>query len=770
MTVPPSTPDLSSSMMPVSRQLLARVRDVMAGADKAQQRLDKIVSVIAADMVAEVCSVYVIRPGEVLELFSTKGLNESAVHNTRLRVGEGLIGLVGAQARPIALADAASHPDFVLRPETGEELYQSLMGVPVLRGGRVIGVISVQNRIRRNYSDEEIEVLETVAMVLAELISGGELIDRAELMPADGNALLPLRIGGSTINPGLGVGVAVLHEPKFSVTKLVAEDVDLEHERLQNAVSEMHGALDDMMKQSDLAAAGEHREVLESYQMISEDTGWFTRIDEAVSGGLTAEAAVQKINNDIRARMNQITDPYLRERIHDLEDLSTRLLHHLSGSDALNGPLAGDPSTHNANSLILVARNMGPAQLLDYDRSKLVGLVLEEGSPTAHVSIVARALDIPVVGQARDILKQIEMGEPIIVDGTNAQVFIRPGEEVCERFRNSARVRAERKAAYSQLRDLKSITKDGVRVSLNINAGLLIDMHHLHDMGADGVGLYRTEVPFMVRSDFPDVAAQREVYTKVFKQSSAKPVIFRTLDVGSDKILPYWSAQDEENPAMGWRAIRISLDRPMIMRQQLRALIQAAVGRDLSVMFPMVAEVSEFDQARSLLERELKRESERGRDVPKSVRAGVMLEVPSLLFQLPVLLERVDFVSVGSNDLCQFLFAADRGNPRLSKRYDMLSSPVLSMLRDVVVHCDEAGVDLSLCGEMAADPLDAMALIGIGFRSISVQPSAVGPIKAMIRSLDLKPLGQYVETLYGLSQHSLRGKILSFAKDQGVKV
>lgn len=770
MTVPPTTTVLSSSMMPVSRKLLARVRDVMAGADKAQQRLDKIVSVIADDMVAEVCSVYVIRPGEVLELFSTKGLNASAVHNTRLRVGEGLIGLVGAHARPIALADAASHPNFVLRPETGEELYQSLMGVPVLRGGRVVGVITVQNRIRRNYSDEEIEVLETVAMVLAELISGGELIDRAELMPADGNALLPLRISGLAINSGLGVGVAVLHEPKFNVTKLVAEDVDFEHERLQNAVSEMHGALDDMMKQSDLAVAGEHRDILESYQMISEDTGWFARIDEAVSGGLTAEAAVQKINNDIRARMNKITDPYLRERIHDLEDLSARLFQHLSGTNSLNGPIAGDEAIRSASSLILIARNMGPAQLLDYDRSKLVGLVLEEGSPTAHVSIVARALDIPVVGQARDVLNQIETGEPIIVDGNNAQVFIRPGEEVCERFRNSARVRAERKAAYSQLRDLKSITKDGVRINLNINAGLLIDMNHLHDMGADGVGLYRTEVPFMVRSDFPDVAAQREVYTKVFEQSSAKPVIFRTLDVGSDKILPYWSAQDEENPAMGWRAIRISLDRPMILRQQLRALIQAGAGRDLSIMFPMIADVSEFDQAHLLLERELKREIELGRGSPKSVRAGVMLEVPSLLFQLPALLERVDFISVGSNDLCQFIFAADRGNPRLSKRYDMLSPPVLSMLRDVVNHCNKAGVDLGLCGEMASDPLDAMALIGIGYRNISIQPSAVGPIKAMVRSLNLEPLRQYVKTLYGSSQHSLRGNILSFAKDQGVKV
>jgi len=757
-------------MSPVSRRLLARVRDVMAGEGTAQQRLDKIVLIIAADMVAEVCSVYVMRAGEVLELFGTKGLNASAVHNTRLRVGEGLIGLIAAHARPFALADAQNHPGFVFRPETGEEMYQSLMGVPILRGGRVVGVIAVQNRTRRNYGEEEVEILQTVAMVLAELVGGGDLISRDELMPADGNALLPLRLEGISLNPGIGVGVAVLHAPQFHISKMVAEDVDLEHERLRKAVAEMHGALDDMMQHSDLAAAGEHREILESYRMIAEDAGWFARIDEAISGGLTAEAAVQKVHNDIRARMNQVTDSYLRERVHDLEDLGGRLLQHLVGGSDSNGAMPDDEKVRNAKRVILIARNMGPAQLLDYDRSKLAGLVLEEGSLTAHVSIVARALDIPVVGQARGILDMIETGEPIIVDGINAQVFVRPGEEVRQRFKNSARVRAERKAAYGQLRDLESATEDGVHISLNINAGLLIDMPHLHDMGADGVGLYRTEVPFMVRSEYPGVDEQRNIYAKVYEQSKGKPVIFRTLDVGGDKMLPYWNAQDEENPAMGWRAIRVSFDRPMLLRQQLRALIKAASGRDLSVMFPMIAEVPEFDQARSLLDQELQREQKRGTEMPTSISAGVMLEVPSLLFQMPALLKRVDFVSVGSNDLYQFLFAADRGNSRLSERYDLLSPPGISMLRDVVNHCNEAQVKLSLCGEMAASPLDAMALVGLGFRSLSMQPNAVGPIKAMIRSLKAEPLSQYMNSLYGLSQHSLRGNLRAFAKDHGVIV
>ncbi len=749
---------------PTPRRLLARVRDVMAGAGTAQERLNEIVAIIATDMVAEVCSIYVQRAGEVLELFATQGLKPTAVHQTRLRVGEGLIGHIADHARPLNLADAQNHPLFAFRPETGEEIYQSLMGVPILRGGRVIGVLAVQNRTRRNYAEEEVETLQTVAMVLAEMVAGGELISRDEMLPADGNALLPLRLEGVRLNSGHGMGVAVVHKPHHNVRHLVAENPDHEHERLRSAVSEMHGALDDMLKATDLADGGEPRDILETYRMIAEDAGWLARMDEAISSGLTAEAAVQKVHNDIRARMSKVTDPYLHERLHDLEDLANRLQHHLIGGDEMA------PQNNLPGEVILVARTMGPAQLLDYDRTSLRGLVLEEGSPTAHVAIVARALDIPVVGQARNVLSRIEPGDPVMVDGDNGLVYIRPGEELVHGFQETIAARHRSKAAYASLRDLPAVTLDGERIELNINAGLLVDMQYLEETGADGIGLYRTEVPFMVRSQFPDVEAQSALYGTILDQAKDKPVLFRTLDVGGDKVLPYWSQSVEENPTMGWRAIRIALDRPALLRQQLRAMIQAAGGRDLRLMFPMIAEVAEFDAARAIVDLELDRARDRGSPTPKSLRVGSMIEVPSLAFQMPALLERVDFLSVGSNDLFQFLFASDRGNPRLSDRYDPLSPAVLSFLRTVLDQCRDADVPLGLCGEMAARPLDAMALIGLGFRNISVPPPFVGPTKMMIRSLSVEPLAQYMDALYNLPRHSVRSSLKAFALDHGAKI
>ena len=748
---------------PTPRRLLARVRDVMAGAGTAQERLDEIVVIIATDMVAEVCSIYVQRAGEVLELFATQGLKATAVHETRLRVGEGLIGDIAAHARPLNLADAQNHPYFAFRPETGEEIYHSLMGVPILRGGRVIGVLAVQNRTRRNYTEEEVETLQTVAMVLAEMVAGGELISRDEMLPADGNATLPLRLEGIRLNPGRGMGVAVVHQPHFNIRRLVAENPDHEHERLRSAVSEMHGALDDMLKATDLAAGGEHRDILETYRMIAEDAGWLARMDEAISSGLTAEAAVKKVHDDIRARMSNVTDPYLRERLHDLEDLANRLLHHLIGSEEIA------PQNDLPSEVILVARTMGPAQLLDYDRTSLRGLVLEEGSPTAHVAIVAHALDIPVVGQTGNVLSRIEPGDPVLVDGDNGVVFIRPGEDLVHSFQETMEARRRRKATYASLRNLPAETLDGERVEININAGLPLDLQYLDETGADGIGLYRTEIPFMVRSRFPDVEAQRSLYSTILDQAGKKPVLFRTLDVGGDKVLPYWDHSAEENPTMGWRAIRIALDRPSLLRQQLRAMIQAAEGRDLRIMFPMIAEVAEFDRARAIVDLELERARDRGTPPPKSLRVGSMIEVPSLAFQLPALLKRVDFLSVGSNDLFQFLFASDRSNPRLSERYDPLSPTVLSFLRVVLDQCRDADVPVGLCGEMAAHALDAMALIGLGFRSISVPPPVVGPTKMMIRSLTVKPLAQYMDALYDLPHHSVRGGLRAFALDHGVK-
>ncbi|MFO1118912.1 MAG: phosphoenolpyruvate--protein phosphotransferase [Rhodospirillales bacterium] len=749
----------------VLRRLLARIRDVMAANGSAQTRLARIVSIIAKDMATEVCSIYVRRAGDVLELFATQGLRPTAVRRTRLRVGEGLIGEIAAKGRPMALSEAQSHPNFVYRPETGEEIYQSLMGVPILRGGRVVGVLAVQNVNVRAYTEEEIEALQTVAMVLAELVATGDLVGRHELSPVEGLTMAPMRLEGARLNAGLGIGVAVLHKHRFTIRRLVAEDTRVEHERLRKAVAEMHGALDNMLRASAIAGTGEHREVLETYRLIAEDVGWLRRIGDAINTGLTAEAAVQKVNDDIHARMRQVSDSYLRERVHDLEDLANRLLQHLlHGDEAVIDLPKGDAD------FVLVAANLGPAQLLDYPAGKLKAVVLEEGSPNAHVAIVARALDIPIVGQVRDALARIESGDPVIVDADHAQVLVRPSEDVRAMFRRSQLARDLRRAQYAALKGMPAVTLDGVAIGVSINAGLLLDMQHLAESEVDGVGLYRTEVPFMVRSELPNVDSQRTLYRKVLEYAGDKPVVFRTLDIGGDKMMPSWDHGKEENPAMGWRAIRVSFDRPALLRQQLRALVQASVDRDLFVMFPMVAEVGELRYGRALLQDELERERRLRGGAPRQLKVGAMLEVPALLWQLDRLVKEVDFLSIGTNDLFQFLFASDRGNYRISERYDSLSPVMLNVLRTVVDKCREADVTVSLCGEMAARPIDAMALIGIGFRSLSISPPAVGAIKMMIRSLDLAALASYLDLLCAGPQVSLRERLKAYAQDHGVLV
>jgi phosphotransferase system enzyme I (PtsP) len=729
----------SPKAAPASHRLLARVRDVMAGPGDAGSRLQRIVAIIAADMVAEVCSIYVRRPGDVLELYATQGLRPEAVHRTRLRIGEGIVGDIAANARPFALADAQAHPHFVYRPETGEEIYHSLMGVPILRLGRVVGVVAVQNRTRRHYTDEEVETLQTVAMVLAEMIAGDPGA-RPELREADALAPKPHRLRGVQLAAGVGMGTAVLHRPGVALQRMVAENPAAEHARLRRAFAEMHGALDDLFSSSRLGPVGAHRDVLEAYRMIAEDAGLFGRIEKAIESGLSAEAAVQRVQNDIRARLSQVADSYLRERVDDFDDLANRLIQHLVGENADRRLMA------LPEDVIVVARTLGPAELLDYDPSRLRGVVLEEGSPTAHVALLARALEIPVVGRTTEALARIEPGDVIVVDGDNAQVMVRPGEDVQKAFRDAIRTGAERRAGYVERRDEPAITRDGVRVKVNINAGLLLDMAHLHEFGADGVGLYRTEIPFLVRPVFPDVAAQRDLYVRILEQAKGKPVVFRTLDVGGDKMAPYWNDAEEENPAMGWRAIRVALSRPAILRQQARALIQAAGGGELRVMFPMIATVAEFEAARAIFEREVQRERAAARPVPQPLMLGTMVEVPSLLFELDALLARADFISIGSNDLLQFLFASDRNAPGLAERYDPLSPLVLGCLADVVKKAGRAGRPVGLCGEIAGRPLEAMALIGLGFRDLSMSPPAVGPVKDMVRSLDLAALSAFLGT------------------------
>ncbi|MEX0752798.1 MAG: putative PEP-binding protein, partial [Xanthobacteraceae bacterium] len=580
------------------RVLLRRLREVMAEPVSAQERLDKIVVLIAANMVAEVCSVYVLRVDNTLELYATEGLNRKAVHLTVLRADEGLVGLVAREAAPVNLSEAHKHPAFSYRPETGEEIYHSFLGVPILRAGNTLGVLVVQNRARRTYSEEEEEALQTTAMVLAEMIASGELsvLAKPGAEPAAHHAL---RISGSVLAEGVALGHVVLHEPRVVVTNFIADDPQKELKRLEEAIAAVRTDLDLMLERGDVADGGEHRDVLEAYRMFAYDHGWMRRMREAVMTGLTAEAAVERVQSDTRARMLRKTDPYLRDRLHDLDDLANRLMRQLMGRD--HAPTR-EQLPENA---IIVARSMGPAALLDYDRKRLRGLVLEEGGPTSHVSIVARALGIAAVGEIANAAGLVDAGDAIIVDGVSGEVHVRPSAELENAYAERVRLRARKQAQYHALRDKPCVTKDGQPVTLMLNAGLMLDLPHIEETGAAGIGLFRTELQFMVSPAFPRTSEQLSLYRAVLDAAGKRPVTFRTLDIGGDKVLPYMRSFEEENPALGWRAIRLGLDRPGLLRIQIRALLKAAGGRELRIMFPMIATVEEFDQAKSLVEREL---------------------------------------------------------------------------------------------------------------------------------------------------------------------
>jgi phosphotransferase system enzyme I (PtsP) len=651
------------------RVLLRRLREVMAEPVSAQDRLDKIVVLIAANMVAEVCSVYVLRVDGTLELYATEGLKREAVHQTVMSKEEGLVGLVASEAKPINLSEAQSHPAFSFRPETGEEIYHSFLGVPILRAGNILGVLVVQNTARRTYTEEEEEALQTTAMVVAEMIASGELSTLAR-PGAEPAVRHPQQLEGAILSDGIALGHVVLHEPRVVITNVIADDVPKELKRLESAIATLRADLDRMVEDGDVSDDGEHRDVLEAYRMFGYDQGWLHNIREAVMTGLTAEASVERVQSDTRARMLRASDPYLRDRLHDLDDLSNRLMRVLMGHD--HAP-SREQLPENA---ILVARSMGPAALLDYDRKRLRGLVLEEGGPTSHVSIVARALGIPAVGEIANATGLVEPGDAVIVDGTMGHVHVRPRPDIENSYVERVKLRARRQAQYHALRDRPCITKDGHKISLMINAGLIVDLPHIEETGASGIGLFRTELQFMVGSSMPRSGEQQALYRAVLDAAGKRPVTFRTLDIGGDKVLPYMRNFEEENPALGWRAIRLGLDRPGLLRSQLRAMLRAAGGRELRVMFPMIATVEEFQKARAMVEMELTHLRRHGHKLPDRLEVGTMLEVPSLLFQLDELLEEVDFLSVGSNDLLQFLYAADRGNTREAGRIDRHSTPV----------------------------------------------------------------------------------------------
>ena len=747
-----------------AREILVNLHDVMASRRPAQAKLDAVVGIIAEALDSEVCSIYLLREG-VLELFATRGLDQAAVHVTKLALGEGLVGHIAADTEILNLDEAASHPDFAYRPETGEERYHSFAGVPIVRRERAVGVLAVQHADPRKYADVEIEALQTVAMVLSELIANAGLVDET----ATGSRpqlTQTMRIVGQRLVEGMGAGCAVFHQPRVVVEHTVAEDTDAERQRVYAAFAKMREQIERMTREAEFGSAGEHDEVLQTYKMFAYDEGWSRRINEAIDSGLTAEAAIERVQQRTRQRMRQIDDPLLADRMHDLEDLSNRLLRIVSGQMGSAAQLGLKQDT------ILIARNLGPADLLEYDKRRLKGVILEEGSLTAHVTIVARAMGVPVLGRARDIRRQVAEGDLLLLDTVEGNALARPSGAMEEAFEAKLLLRQKRRAAYAALRDVPPVTSDGHRITVMVNAGLRDDVAALDMTGADGIGLFRTEFQFLVSATLPQRERQQRLYREVLDAAGDRPVVFRTVDIGGDKALPYLTrdAADEENPAMGWRALRLAMERGGLMKAQARALLEAAAGRTLNVMFPMVSEPWEFDEAKALFEAQKNWLTARGKRLPAAISYGAMLEVPALAEQLDLLLPNLQFLSIGTNDLTQFLFAADRANPKLAERYDWLSPAILRFLARVVAPARAAGVKVTVCGEMGGRPLEAMALIGLGIDRLSITPAAVGPLKAMVRSLDHAAITATMTDLLAHPPRNLRAALSEWAAAQGIEL
>ncbi len=748
-----------------SREILTRLHDVMATRAGAQAKLNNVVQIVGEALKSEVCSVYLRREG-VLELYATRGLNQAAVHVTKLAMGEGLVGTIAEQISTLNLDEATSHPDFAFKPETGEEMFHSFAGVPIVRREDAVGVLCVQHAEPRRYDDMEIEALQTVAMVLSELIANAGLIDNAAARGSKQVSTAATRLTGLKLVEGMASGFAVYHQPRITIEHTVAEDTEAERHRVYSAFDKMREQLDRMASQAEFGGDGEHREVLEMYKMFAYDEGWSRRINEAIDSGLTAEAAIERVQQRTRMRMRQIDDPLLADRMHDLEDMSNRLLRIVSGQ------LGTAAQAGLRQDTILIAKNLGPAELLEYDRRRLKGVVLEEGSLTSHVTIVARAMGVPVIGRVKDVKRMIMDGDAVLLDASASAVFVRPTAAIAEAFDGKLAISQKRRASFAKLKSEPPVSKDGKRIKLMINAGLRDDIAALDLTGADGVGLFRTEFQFLVSATMPQRERQQRLYRDVLEAAGDKPVVFRTVDIGGDKALPYMRQANEveENPAMGWRAIRVALERGGLMKAQARALIEAASGRTLNVMFPMVSEPWEFDEARAIFEAQRKWLGERGKRLPTAIRYGSMLEVPALAEMLDVMLPKLDFLSIGTNDLTQFLFAADRAHPKLAERFDWLSPAILRFLKRVIDQAKAANVPVTVCGEMGGRSLEALALIGLGIEQLSITPAAIGPIKAMIRSLDISGAREVVADLVKTPPPSLRGALNDWSVENRVEL
>ncbi len=747
------------------QNLISTLRNLVqeaAIASSPQKRVRGIVERVKATMGVAVCSLYLVDERDVLTLVATEGLNPASVGKVKLHLGEGLVGRIAQTQHPLNLESASQDPHFRYFPETGEERFEAFLGTPVIHAGRLVGVLVIEQQERRKFSEEEESFLATVA---AHLGAANPIEFQLALGSQEpgGRAHPTRRLKGLSGAPGVGIGRVVLllsdGEDLMSVPDRESRGEEIERQQFRDAVA---ATLEDLAEGQRKVAdhvPGELADVFGAYQMILKGANLSAEVERGIAAGQTAASALRTVVAGYAARFEAVEDEYLRSRGEDIHNLGSQIFAHLQDSCPIE--------IAEGEKVVLFGRLVSIADIAAHPIENLAGIVSMEGSALSHTAVLAKALGLPAVmgvGYVADLPEE----EPVIVDGHQGQVLLAPSPAVLEEFSRLIEREQSLLQDLAKLKDLPAETPDGFRVHLYANTGLLADMTPGLRHGAEGIGLYRSEIPFLVRESFPSEDDQYEVYRTVLEFYAGKPVCMRTLDVGGDKPLPYYLVE-ENNPALGWRGVRFTLDNSAIFLTQIRAMLRASSGIDnLQIMLPMVSSVSEVDAFAVLLESARQQLREEG-IVTGHPKVGIMAEVPAVIPILPFLKGKIDFVSIGSNDLSQYLLAIDRDNPRVAERFDHLHPAILHAIEEIVSHTRVLGIPLSVCGEMASDPHAVVLLLGMGIESLSMSAFSIPRIKWLLRSVPREA----AEHQLGLAKRHaeparIRAQIREFISEQGL--
>ena len=712
---------------------LRKITQEVNAVQDLQAALNIIVERVRAAMGTEVCSVYLLdHDSHHFVLMATEGLHKSSIGQVCLAPGEGLVGLVGQREEPLNLEDAASHPSFRYFAETGEERYASFLGAPIIHQRRVMGVLVVQQKDRRLFGEGEEAFLVTMSAQLAGVIAHAEVTGSIRGLGRSGKVTQDTRFSGVPGSQGVAIGTAVVVLPPADlevVPDRPIDDIDGEIAFFYNAIDAVRRDMRELSTRLETQLRQEERALFDVYLMMLDDASIAGEVIKVIETGQWAQGALRQVVNGHIKRFELMDDEYLRERASDIKDIGRRVLAYLQE--------ARKQKQVYPDSTILVSEELSPAMLGEVPTGKLAGLVSVTGSSNSHVAILARAMGIPTVMGAVDLPYAMLEGMELVVDGYRGEVFSNPSSGLRRQFTAMAEEERQFNQELNALRDLRCETTDGHHMPLWVNTGLFADVARAQERGAEGVGLYRSEVPFMTCDRFPSEKEQASIYRQQLAAFYPLPVTMRTLDIGGDKALSYFPIK-EENPFLGWRGIRITLDHPELFLVQARAMLKASAGlNNLRILLPMISSLSELEEARRLLDRAWREIREEGLDVLMPP-IGMMVEIPAVLFQLRELAEQVDFFSVGSNDLTQYLLAVDRNNPRVASLYDYLHPSVLRALRRVIEDAHNAGKTVSICGEMAGNPEAAILLMAMGFDSLSMNATSLPRVKWMMRRVSLE--------------------------------